>query len=489
MTPPLSSSGAPAPVAASPNTLKLGRTLVHRLVVLLRTARLYDSANVNVRDAARAVAETIRTLHAVAGTVQLARILDCLTINEARLRTDLAGHSTFRALVDGLADREVGAIRFDAETSADDLVRFAREYHRVELPSEDPFGLLKEGIRRAALKTIEVEEAIELPAADFGGNLKQDLKQRSVRVFFRAIDMARSILTSSDPARMNFKKAKRVIHRLVDVLAEEESFLLALTMIKNYDEYTFNHSANVAVYSVAFGQRLGLSKEALSDLGMAALFHDVGKTRVPREILNKPGRLDPSEWEVMKRHAVFGAEMLLDAKDLTDSVVRNILVAFEHHLNVDLSGYPKLSDRRELNLYSKIVAICDSFDALTTPRVYRSVSYSPQEAVSILMEGRGTIYDPVLLKVFVNTIGVHPIGTLVELSSGEMGVVIRSSQLTDRSDQPFVKVFADATGTRVEERVVDLSRRDEKGEPVERITRTFEPGDYFDSIEEYLEIL
>lgn len=479
----------PPSTAPSSALLKQGRALVQRLSVLLKTVRLYDGSNVNVVSAARAAAETVRTIHAMESALDLSILLDTLLLNEVRLKTDLAGHRTFRAFMQMLTDRGIGSLRIDADATADDLVRFGQEFHRVDPRSEDPYGEMAEGLRRAGLKTIHVEVLLDMDRSEEDGLLKENLKQRSVKLFFQSIDAARRILSVSDLSKMNFKRAKRVIHRMVDIMGEEESYLLSLTTIKNYDEYTFNHSANVAIYSIAFGQRMGLEKQVLADLGMAALFHDIGKTRVPKEVLNKPGRLDEEEWAVMKAHTVHGAGMLLESRQLTDSVIRNVLVAFEHHLNLDLGGYPTLKDRRDLNLFSRMVSICDCFDALTTPRVYRKVRYAPQEALSLMMEGRGTVFDPVLLKIFVNTVGVYPIGTLVELDTGEMAVVHRTNQAPKQGDAPLVKLFADAAGHPLPEKMIDLSRKDEEGRPLATIVRSVDPADYFDSIEDYLEIL
>ena len=476
-----------APTLGGSAILKMGRLLVNRLNVLLKTTKLYDVSNVNVQDAARALGESIRTIHAMEGTLQLARAYDYLTLNDTRLKTDIAGFSTFRAVVNGLAEREIGALEFADDASLEDLIQLAREYHRVKVGGEDPFGEFEEGLRRAGVKTIRAEEAMDFSKAEMNESLQENLRKRSVKVFFRSIEIARRILGAADPAKLNFRKAKRVVHDMVDLMAEDESYLVSLTVIKNYDDYTFNHSANVSIYCIAFGQKLGLPKHVLADLGMAALFHDIGKTRIPKEVLNKPGKLTEEEWGLMKNHSVFGAETLLRSRQLTDSVIRNVLVAFEHHLNLDLGGYPEISDRRELNLFSKMVAIADTFDALTTPRVYRSVKYSPQEAMSIMMEGRGTLFDPILLKIFVNAIGVYPIGTLVELDTGAMGVVFRTSE-TPGAD-PLVKLFSDSAGNRTGDRVVDLSLRDPKGKPIHTIARTVDPADYFDSIEDYLEIL
>jgi len=344
-------SPQPTVAVGNPNVLKLGRTLVQKLSICLRTTRLYEGPNVTVREAAQELVETIRTIHNIDGDAQLALVLDYLTLNDSRLKTDLAGHATFKYLVDGFTARGMGAVTFQREVTPDEAIRFCNEFHRVRTEDEDsdPFGELNEGLRRAGVRAITIDETMGV-AQSFGDeNLKKDVKRRSIKLFFQSISLSRQILEATDPRKMNFKKAKRVIQQMVDAITEEDFVLLSLTSIKNYDQYTFNHSANVAVYSIAFGQKLGLERQALADLGMAGLFHDLGKTQVPKEILNKPARLEGDEWEKMKNHSVYGAEMLLKSRQLTDSAIRNILVAFEHHLNLDhgpAGSEPLQQDRR-----------------------------------------------------------------------------------------------------------------------------------------------
>jgi HD-GYP domain-containing protein (c-di-GMP phosphodiesterase class II) len=222
---------------------------------------------------------------------------------------------------------------------------------------------------------------------------------------------------------------------------------------------------------------------------MAGLLHDIGKVMVPQEILNKPGRLEPAEWAKMKDHSVYGAEALLRGTQITDSVIRYVLVAFEHHLTLDLEGYPSLNDRRDLSLFSRIVAIADCFDALTTPRPYRSIRYQPHEALSIMMEGTGTLFDPVLLKFFVNAIGVHPIGTVVQLESGDLGVVIRPNTNPKDMDKPVVRIFRGIDGRDLPVHLKDLAERDPAGNLRHRIVSTGTAGEFFESIDDYIDML
>jgi HD-GYP domain-containing protein (c-di-GMP phosphodiesterase class II) len=467
-------------------SLRLGRRLVQGIYVCFKATQMYDVSNVAVQGASADLVDTIRTLCRLDGQVQLALVSEMLVLNGNRLRPDMAGAGSFHYLLEQMASHRMGVIVFDESVTPRDVVAFCDAVNRCSRDAEDCYQVLLARLGEVGVSGVRIEQMQDLPADVDDQLLQKNLKQRSVESFFKSIEMTRRVLSAGDPAKIDFKRAKRVVQNMVDAISEQDFILLSLASIKNYDQYTFNHSTNVAIYSITFGQRLGLDRPTLASLGMSGLFHDLGKTRVPKEILNKTTLLEAHEWEAMKAHSVLGAEILLKSRRLNDAVVRNILVAFEHHLNADLGGYPRLSDHRDLNLFSKIVAIADCYDALTTPRVYRNLSYTPQEALSIMMEGRGSVYDPELLKVFINTIGIHPIGSVVELSSGETAVVYCSNP--QQNDKPTVRVFADAAGTKVPERLEDLSLETPGRAPLE-IARTIDPGSYFESIEDYLGIL
>lgn len=466
---------------------KLGRNIILRLAVALKNVHIYDASNVVLGNSTVAVVTAVHEILAMEDRADLSLTLDNFFLNDVRIRTDIAGHATFRYLMTAFTSRNIGAIRFQNGLNAEEVRLFCNAIHRAKGEPVPAFKDLCARIDRDQIRHIQVAKARKFVEED--EQLRKNVKARSVREFFRSIRVTKDLLETSDPKRFNFRNARRVVQSMVDIINEEECVLLALTTIKNYDNYTYNHSSNVAVYSLAVGQRLGLGRGALANLGMAGLLHDVGKTKIPLEILNKPGRLDPDEWDIMKSHSVYGAEMLLRARELNEPLIRNVLVAFEHHLNLDLGGYPELRDHRDLNLFSRIVAVADCFDALTTPRVYRNASYSPQDALSIMMEGRGTLFDPVLLKIFVNAIGIHPVGTLVQLSTGDVAVVFRAPHASARIDRPFVRIIERKDGRMQPGRVVDLSETNMESEPLCTIEKTVDPSDHFESIEEYLEIL
>ena len=178
--------------------------------------------------------------------------------------------------------------------------------------------------------------------------------------------------------------------------------MVGMTTIRDYDEYTFTHSVNVCIFSVALGKKLGFSKVQLCDLGMTALLHDVGKARVPAEMLNKAGKLDEQEWKIIQAHPWFGALTLFGMRAYEEIPYRSILVAHEHHMKMDLTGYPKVVRPRTLGIFSRIVSVADGFDAATTRRVYQTVPIEPDQVLREMWENPKRGYDRVLVKALIN---------------------------------------------------------------------------------------
>jgi HD-GYP domain-containing protein (c-di-GMP phosphodiesterase class II) len=235
---------------------------------------------------------------------------------------------------------------------------------------------------------------------------------------------------------------------MIDTLVEEEFSLLGLSAMHNFDAYTFQHSVHVAVLSMAVGQRLGLPRAELSQLGVAAMFHDMGKTRIPKRVLWKPGRFDANEWKMMHRHPLSGARELLQYGGMSDLAIRVMLVSAEHHLRFDGSGYPKLGDDWQQGLFSRIVTLCDCFDAMTASRIYMERPFTPDSVIRYMMENSGRMFDPDLLRVFVGLTGLYPVGSMVRLESGELGVVLEPAANPRQVDRPRIRVLAgDPDGT------------------------------------------
>jgi HD-GYP domain-containing protein (c-di-GMP phosphodiesterase class II) len=267
-----------------------------------------------------------------------------------------------------------------------------------------------------------------------------------------------------------------------------ETSLIGLTTIRDYDEYTFTHSVNVCIFSVALGKKLGFSRLRLYDLGLTALLHDIGKARVPIDIINKAGGLDEDEWRAIQRHPWLGALSLFEMRGYSELPYRAIIVAHEHHMKTDLTGYPRHIRPRELQLFSRVVAVADGFDAATTRRSYQTVPISPDEVLREMWENPRRGYDPVIVKALINLIGVYPVGTCVILDSFEVAVVAATNPDPNFLNRPLVRIAIDADGAVVRPGgpLWNLAERDAAGAFLRSIVKVTNPdrygitvGDYF----------
>lgn len=272
--------------------------------------------------------------------------------------------------------------------------------------------------------------------------------------------------------RFLMRKTTRTVQALVDICLEDDHTFLGLSAVKQAEAYAPQHAVNTAVLAITLGDKVGLGKVELADLGLAALFHDIGMRSTPAELVEKPGPLSSDERRRLERHPLASVEELLAEPSFGKSVLRRIVVAFEHHCGLDGSGYPVLE--RQPHLFARIVAIAAAYDALTTPRPWRK-AFLPDEALGMMLSDAGSRFDPALLKVFVNALGLYPVGTLVRLSSGELAVVAYSGVEGDRATRPMVALLGTDGSP---QRLVDLSERGRDGEYRRSIVTSEDPTRY-----------
>ncbi len=246
---------------------------------------------------------------------------------------------------------------------------------------------------------------------------------------------------------------KRVLE-LFDAVGSNTSIVLLLKSLREYDSYTFLHSVNVAVIATALGKKLDLDEEEIDVIGTSGLLHDIGKLYVPRDILLKRGKLSPAEWIEVKQHPVDGERILRE--EAVDPRCR--AVAYEHHMRYDRTGYPVPKPGHEISRASHIIRIADSYDALTTKRPYRK-QLNPYEAIKLMIKTRGTEFHPEYLDEFMRVLGNIPLGSVLDLDTGERVIVVEAGRGGDLL--PRVRVLTDANGDEVEEDIIlDLNEID-----------------------------
>jgi HD-GYP domain-containing protein (c-di-GMP phosphodiesterase class II) len=231
---------------------------------------------------------------------------------------------------------------------------------------------------------------------------------------------------------------------------------MALTTIKNFDEYTFNHSLNVGILTLAMGQRLGFDKKNLVKLGTAGLLHDIGKVEINKDLLYKPGKLTAPEWDRLKLHSLYSVRQILKTRGLDEISISALVSAYQHHWNYNGTGYPAQVPSEILpSFLSRIIRICDAYDAMTTPRPYHPIPYIPTLAVRVVWERQGSFFDPILVKIFLQLFGLYPVGSCLELSSGEVAVVLKENP--GHIDRPIIKIVQNRDQEPVDGARIDLS--------------------------------
>ncbi|WP_288352399.1 HD-GYP domain-containing protein [uncultured Marinobacter sp.] len=233
--------------------------------------------------------------------------------------------------------------------------------------------------------------------------------------------MAKNIMSSLRLGRtLEMNQIHQVVDDCVDSVLRNDNALLLLTKIKNKDEYTAEHCINVSILSAAFAKHLGLLEGEIRTLALCGLLHDVGKMRIDDEILNKPGALTPEEFAVMKNHTTFGRDVLAALPRLAHAAVD---VAYSHHERMDGKGYPRGLSGQQIPLFAKIVGLVDTYDAITSSRVYDKGRAS-MEALQIIHRNKGAQFDAELAVEFIRMVGVYPPGSIVEMTNGEVGIVV-----------------------------------------------------------------
>lgn len=453
------------------------KDIINQLAVAIRTAHIHDPGNVAVVTAIDRFIATINPLVTQDSRLTLEIVGEYFYLNESRVRYSMEYLLNFDFLIREFKRRDLGSISINAPLTTEDLQLFVKAFLNASF-SDSPYDALLQGIDKVDSLTLGPLKKI-VEEGEF------DVRKLVKKTYFNAVSYTKGVINKiKSGERVNIKKAKRVVESMVDMILEEEELLVGMTAIKDYDEYTYHHSVNVSILSVALGQRLGLSRKALTDLGLVALFHDIGKMEVPPEILNKPTNFSDEEWRIVKKHPFWGVRAILKLKGLDATSIRTAIVAFEHHLNYDMSGYPKISRHLELDFYSKIVSLADQYDAMTSSRVYSRVPMAPDKALSIMLERAGSQLDPLIFKFFINMIGVFPIGTLVLLDSKELGLVYGGNTMFQ--DRPRVLIIIDSTGARVKGNVVDLAEKDAIGKYRRTIVKTMDPNKYRINLAEYM---
>jgi HD-GYP domain-containing protein (c-di-GMP phosphodiesterase class II) len=463
-----------------------GREFLVVFYAALRSLKLYPVENAQVQKALDELVSATRHLLDVEHELELRLQGEFIFVNATRLRLALENYASFSHVLSVMRTCGVGTIRLEDQVDRRELQILVSLLlaHAAREASPDKVYEISAKLSEAGATHITVE-----PPFETDENLadSERAKEAAKRTYARSVAVTREVINSLRLGRTaNVKRVKRAVQAIVDQVLNNESSLLGLTTLRDYDEYTFVHSVNVCIFSVALGRKLGLTKLQLYDLGMTALFHDVGKSRVPLEVLNKEGGLTEDEWRILQAHPWLGVLTLFGLRGYGEIPYRGMIVALEHHMKIDLTGYPKAIRPRTLSIFSKIVAVADGFDAATSRRVYQTVPIQPDQVLKEMWENPRRGYDQVVVKAFINLIGVYPVGTCVILDTYEVALVHAANPDTSFLHRPVVRVVASADGAILRPGfLADLAERDASGSFPRTIIKVTDPAKYGINVSDY----
>ncbi len=464
-----------------------GRGFLLTFYAALRALKLYPVENATVQKALDELQASSTALLTRESELELRLAGDFLFINGTRLRLELDNFAALSNLLTTLGAFDIGV--FHTRSGVE-----RREWQALlsimlsllsESGVEDRYAALVERLGQANTPHIDFE-----PATDVNEELSaQEARELARRTYAQGVAVTKDVVNSIRLGRTSsVKKVKRAVQMIVDQVLTNETSIMGLTTLRDYDEYTFTHSVNVCIFAVALGRKIGLTKLQLYDLGMTALLHDIGKAKIPIEVLNKVNGLSEDEWRVIQAHPWRGAMTLFGLRAYEEIPYKSILVAHEHHMKTDLTGYPRAIRPRTLGVFSRLVAVADGFDAATTRRAYQTVPIEPDQVLREMWTNPRRGYDQIVVKALINLIGVYPIGTCVILDTFEVGIVAQANPDRELLNRPVVRIVIDPAGSLLAPPgiAVDLSERGPDGDYLRSIVKVTNPdrynltvGDYF----------
>jgi HD-GYP domain-containing protein (c-di-GMP phosphodiesterase class II) len=406
-------------------------------------------------------------------------------LNNQKIRGKPGDHAVFKSFMRNLIGWRIGKLEIHNPLDEVELKEFISFLLTLREGDENNSVYLMKRLSARRIDSVSVArlglKEPSLPKAAAG-------KHHPGELYFEAIGIVSQVMKEvAEGGALNMRKAKRLMQQMVSSLIHDEFILLGLATIKNCGEYLYNHSVNVAIYSMALGLQLELSKTSLVQLGIAALFHDIGMIRIPQSILHKSDELTGEEWGIMQKHPIYSVETIVQGNGWSETTARIIETAFEHHIKVDRTGYPQLTSQRELTLLGKIIAIGDFYDNIVRSHSYQLFPIFSDRAIGLLLDRSGKDFDPTLVKLFVRLVGFYPIGTLVMLENGEMGIVATPNKDVEMTDRPKVLRIHFQDGEYKGTGVLDLAEKEEKtGKYRNTIDRCVDPNEYQLNVAELL---
>lgn len=392
------------------HTTGVADELLRRVAAALRGAQLYSPGHPLVTRNIVAFSELILRMLDGGHPVSIALVADEVIIGE---RPVPKGASVLGELFARLKSRGIERLTVEPGATTEELTRVVLTLsERLRANSEvDDSSVIDTAHVHVGL--VRLGQRTEASLADMA-TLR--------RLYSEASVTTRQVWeTAIREGKAQAEEIRTVVNDLATAITQNRNSMLALTSMRAYDDYTFTHMVNVSILVMAQARALGIEGSLLREFGVAGLMHDIGKTQVPPEIIKKAGRLDARELSLMRRHPITGAEMLKRQKDITPLAA---VVAFEHHLRLDGSGYPEGVSRAGLNVATMMCTIADVYDAMRSKRGYQQ-AHPVDRILGVLNQVEKREFEPHLVQRFIHLMGLYPIGSLVRLNTGVLAVVLR----------------------------------------------------------------
>jgi putative nucleotidyltransferase with HDIG domain len=395
---------------------RLADDLVRRLAAAFRGAQLYAPNHPLVTRNIAALNETLTLVHASMPSVAIGIVGDDLVVGDTPIPR---AAENMGELMRRLQQAGIERIVIDRGVALDELTKLVLTVAQSETIA--PGKARSDSVAAALAKLphirvgrLQAEERVDAAVGDIA---------TIRRLYDDAVSLAGTLWESAKTEGIpDADVARGMVDNLAQAVAQNRTALLALTALKNYDNYTFTHMVNVSLLTMGQARGLGVEGPLLREFGLSALMHDIGKVRTPTEVLNKPDKLTTDEFEIMKRHTVDGAEILRKTPEMPALAP---VVAFEHHLRIDGTGYPAGVKRNGLNLGTMLCGIADVYDAMRSQRAYQQ-AFPTDRILAVLQRNDGTQFDQNLVRRFAQLVGIYPAGNLVRLDTGEVAVVVRT---------------------------------------------------------------
>ena len=411
--------------------LLLYEELLRRFASGVRAAQLYAADHPLLGKNVEGLLAALRSLHPHNPSIAIGIVGNQLVVADTPMPKASAGMAE---LIKRLREHEIERIAFDRGITPDEVTAFIH-------------AIASLGNKGAA------EQPPQFPHIHVGRINADEKRDDGIgsdmaairQLYSNAVSVAQTVWESATVEGMpDVPAALQTVEGLAEAVTQNRTALVALTAMRNYDNYTFTHMVNVSILTMGQARALGIEGRLLREFGLSALMHDIGKVRTPKDILNKPDKLTDDEFVIMRRHTVDGAEILRRTPEMP---ILAPVVAFEHHLRLDGTGYPFGVRRQSLNVGTMLCSISDIYDAMRSQRAYQQ-AFPTERILAVLKRNDGTQFDQNLVRRFVQLLGIYPPGNLVRLSTGEVAVVARVH--APDPYRPRVRVLFNASGARLD---------------------------------------